>query len=372
MSAAALDSQAPLRYLYGPGPTQVPDSVYQAMTQNVVGHLDPYFFEVSNQVRSGLRTVFGTTAELTLALSGTGSSGMEAAVANFVEPGMKFAVFAAGYFADRITEMAHRHGATVVRLEKPWGETFDSGEARDFLRREQPRIVAFIHAETSTGALQDPGAICAAAREAGALVIADTVTSLGAVPINVDQHGIDIAYSCSQKGLSCPPGLSPITISAQAVERLEARKTPCPVWYLDLKLLREYYDGRKYHHTASATLLYALRESLRLIDAEGAANRWRRHREAHEYFVACIERLGMQMHVAEGRRIPNLNTVRVPAGVDDARVRARLLEKYGVEIAGGFGPLAGKIFRIGLMGPRASRDGVDFFLPLFEEAQKSI
>jgi alanine-glyoxylate transaminase/serine-glyoxylate transaminase/serine-pyruvate transaminase len=356
---------APKRYLYGPGPTQVEDSVYQAMTENVVGHLDPYFFEVVNDIRGGLRKMFGTSNEMTLPISGTGSSGMEAAVSNFVEPGTKFAVLAAGYFADRIAEMARRHGANVVRADKPWGETFEADEARDFIRREKPQVVAFIHAETSTGALQNPKGIGEAAHEVGALVIADAVTSLGAVPIEVDQNGIDISYSCSQKGMSCPPGLSPLTVSPRAVERLDARRAPCDVWYLDLKLLRDYYDGRKYHHTASATLMYALREALRLIEAEGVEARWARHRKAHEYFVQRIQSMGMRMHVAEGRRIPNLNTVTVREGVDDARVRSRLLNEFGIEIAGGFGPLAGRIFRIGLMGPLATTDGVDFFLDAF-------
>ncbi len=361
---------APKRYLYGPGPTQVEETVYQAMTQNVVGHLDPYFFEVMNDIRSGLRTVFGTANEMTLPISGTGSSGMEAAVSNFVEPGSKFAVLAAGYFADRIAEMGRRHGADVVRADKPWGETFEAGEARDFIRRERPHVVAFIHAETSTGALQNPEGISEAAHEVGALVIADAVTSLGAVPVAVDKNGIDISYSCSQKGMSCPPGLSPLTVSPRAMERLEARRTPCDVWYLDLKLLREYYDGRKYHHTASATLMYALREALQLIRKEGAENRWARHCKAHEYFVQRIQNLGMSMHVAEGRRIPNLNTVRVLEGVDDAQVRSRLLKEFGIEIAGGFGPLAGKIFRIGLMGPLATTDGVDFFLDAFTRSMQ--
>ncbi len=336
------------------------------MTQNVVGHLDPYFFEVVDALRGGLRTVFGTANETTLAISGTGSSGMETAVANFVTPGVKFGVFAAGYFADRISEMARRHGATVVRAEKPWGTTFDAEEARQFLVRERPQIVAFIHAETSTGALQDPSVICEAAKEIGALLIADTVTSLGTVPVLVDDHGIDIAYSCSQKGLSCTPGLAPITVSARALEQL----VDCKVWYLDLKLLREYYDGRKYHHTASATLMYALREALQLIDEEGAGNRWKRHREAHEYFVQRVEEMGMSMHVAAGQRIPNLNTVRVPEGVNDVQVRGRLLNEFGIEIAGGFGPLAGKVFRIGLMGPLASKEGVDFFLEAFSKSMR--
>lgn len=368
MSQSQAKPQAPKRYLFGPGPTQVENAVYEAMTQNVAGHLDPYFFEVAAEVRRGLNSVFGSSNEMTYAVSGTGSSGMETAVANFTEPGTKFAVLAAGYFADRISEMARRYGATVVRAEKPWGETFEEPEARAFIERERPQIVAFIHAETSTGALQDPSAICAAAREAGALVIADAVTSLGATPVDVDRHGIDIAYSCSQKGLSCPPGLAPITVSPRAVERLNARGTPCRSWYLDLKLLRDYYDGRKYHHTASATLYYALQAALGLIGEEGVERRWQRHADAHHYFVERIEAMGLKMHVAAGHRIPNLNTVSTPQGVDDAKVRARLLNEAGIEIAGGFGPLAGKIFRIGLMGPLATRAGVDMFLDAFKTA----
>jgi alanine-glyoxylate transaminase/serine-glyoxylate transaminase/serine-pyruvate transaminase len=352
----------PKRLLFGPGPSQVEERVYRAMSQPVVGHIDPYFFEVSGRVRRGLNGLFGTSNTMTYALSGTGSSGMEAAVANFVESGTRFGVFAAGYFADRIAEMARRHGAQVVRADKPWGETFDAEEAREFVHREQPDIVAFVHAETSTGALQDPTPICQAAREFGALVIADTVTSLGAAPVMIDQHGIDIAYSCSQKGLSCPPGLAPITVSPRAVERLNARVTACDTWYLDLKLLREYYDGKKYHHTASATLQYGLAASLDSIEEEGVEKRWARHAEAHRYFVQQIQAMGLSMLVREGCRIPNLNTVRVPGGVDDARVRNTLLSEFGIEISGGFGPLAGKIFRVGLMGPLATKDGVDLFL----------
>ncbi len=361
-------TQAPKRLLYGPGPTQVDDSVYAAMTQNVVGHLDPYFMEVAADVRRGLRELFGTSHEMTIPVSGTGSAGMETAVANLVEPGTKLAVFSAGYFGDRIAEMGRRHGAEVVKTDKPWGETFEEAEARAFIERERPQVVAFVYAETSTGALQNPAAICTPARDAGALIIADCVTSLGAVPIGVDAHGIDVAYSCSQKGLSCPPGLSPVTASPRAMERVESRQKPCDVWYLDLKLLREYYDGKKYHHTASATLLYALQAALQVIEHEGAATRYQRHREAHSYFVRQIESMGLAMHVAEGQRIPNLNTVRVPQGVDDAKVRSRLLNEFQIEISGGFGPLAGKIFRIGLMGPLANKDGVDQFLDAFKTA----
>ncbi len=360
----------PRRLLFGPGPTQVEPSVYQAMTQTLVGYLDPYFFEVAGEIREALRQVFGAPSAYTLAISGTGSSGMETAVTNFVKPGSKLAVFAAGFFADRLSEMGRRHGATVVRAEKPWGTTFSDDEAREFIRRERPAVVAFIHAETSTGALQRPHAICEAAHEVGALVIADTVTSLGGVPIGMENAGIDIAYSCTQKGLSCPPGLSPFAMSGRAIERLNARATPNPVWYLDLKLLRDYYDNRKYHHTAPISTFYALRQGLRLILEEGVENRWRRHLDAHLEFVRGIEALGLKMLVPQGERIPSLNTVAVPEGVDDARVRARLINDYGIEIAGGFGPLAGKIFRVGVMGPLATSENVRLFLEAFGKCLK--
>jgi alanine-glyoxylate transaminase/serine-glyoxylate transaminase/serine-pyruvate transaminase len=346
----------------------VAPSVYEALAKPVVGPLDPYFFEVADRTRALLRPIFGTRNEATVVIPGTGSSGMETAVANFVEPGSKFAVFANGYFADRLSEMGRRQGATLVRLEKPWGEVFGYEEAAEFLRREKPDVVAFVHAETSTGALQDARLIAKAAREVDALVIADTVTSLGAVPVNVDGVGIDVAYSCTQKGLSCPPGLSPFTASPRAMDRLKARKTPVRHWYLDLKLLCEYYDGRKYHHTVSTPLFFALHEGLRLIAEEGLQTRLDRHARHHLTLVRGLEGLGLRMHVAEGQRIPNVNTPQVPAGTDDARVRKHLLEKHGIEIAGGFGPLAGKIFRIGLMGPLANDESVKMFLEAFQNA----
>ncbi len=346
----------------------VEPGVYEALAKPLVGHLDPYFIGVLDQVREMLRSAFGTRNPLTWAISGTGSSGMETAIANFVEPDSKFAVLGCGFFGSRMAEMGRRQGARVVTLEKPWGEVFGYDEVAEFVQREKPAVVAFVHAETSTGALQDPRPITKAAREVDALTIADAVTSLGGVPISVDEMGIDIAYSCSQKGLSCPPGLAPFTASPRAVERLNARKTPVPEWYLDLRLLGEYFDGHKYHHTASATLFYALHESLRLIHEEGLENRFARHRRAHHALVRGFEELGLRMHVAEGYRIPHLNTPRVPEGVDDAKVRKHLLEKSGIEIAGGFGPLAGKIFRIGMMGPMANEECVKMFLGKFGEA----
>lgn len=358
----------PKRLLFGPGPTQVEPRVYQALAQPIVGHMDPYFFDMAAQIRQMLRSMFGTTNEFTLALSGTGSAGMEAAVSNFVESGSPFVVFANGYFGDRLSEMGRRHGAKVVHFEKPWGETFSDDEAREFIRKQRPHTVAFVHAETSTGALQPGKAICEAAHEVGALVIADCVTSLGGLPVEVDETGIDIAYSCTQKGLSCPPGLAPFTASPRAMERLQARKQPNPVWYLDLKLIGEYYDPpHRYHHTAPISTFYALREGLAAIAEEGLEARWERHRRCHAQFVRGIAKLGLTMHVGESHRIPTLNTPRVPDGIDEMKVRQALLSEHHIEIAGGFGPLAGKIFRIGVMGPLATESNVALLLNAFEE-----
>ena len=361
--------EPPRRYLFGPGPSMVHPRVYEALSKPIVGHLDPYFIQMMGDVQQLVKTTYGTTDGATLVISGTGSAGMEAAVTNFVEPGSKLAVFANGYFSDRLTEMAKRNGANVVRFEKAWGETYTDDEAREFIAREKPKVVAYVHAETSTGALQAGSAICAAAHDAGALVIADCVTSLGGVPVDFDRTGIDIAYSCTQKGLSCPPGLSPMAMSPRAMEWLRARTTPSRSWYLDLKLIHDYSTvSHRYHHTAPISMFYALREALLVIAEEGIENRWERHRRCHKYFVKGIEAMGLRMHVPEAHRIATLNTVCVPEGVDEAKVRKHLLNGPGIEIAGGFGPLAGKVFRIGVMGPLATEDNLQFFLKEFKQA----
>src|SRR5271166_4204294 len=360
--------EPPRRYLFGPGPSMVHPRVYEALSKPIVGHLDPYFIQVMADVQQLLKMAFGTQDAATLVISGTGSAGMEAAVANFVEPETKLAVFANGYFSDRLTEMAKRHGANVVRFEKPWGETFTDQEARDFINREKPRVVAYVHAETSTGALQPGKGICVAAHDIGALVIADCVASLGGVPVDFDETGIDVAYSCTQKGLSCPPGLSPMAMSARAMDWLRARTTPSRSWYLDLKLIHDYSTvSHRYHHTAPISMFYALREALLVIAEEGIENRWKRHRRSHKSFVKGVEAMGLSMHVPAGHRIATLNTVCVPAGVDEAKIRKTLLDEPGIEIAGGFGPLAGKVFRIGVMGPLATEDNVQFFLREFKK-----
>lgn len=363
----------PKRLLMGPGPVMVEPRVYEAMQQPIVSHVDPFFFTVFEDIRALLRPVFGTRNPFCMVISGTGTSGMETAVVNFTEPGMKFAVFAAGYFADRISNIAERQGAQVVRLEKPWGETFSEEEAYEFVRRERPHVVAFVQAETSTGVYTPGKAIAAAAREADALVIGDCVTSLGGMPVNVDENGIDIAYSCSQKGLSCPPGLAPITVSARAMERLRERKTPVRSFYFDLKLIDDYYEGaHRYHHTAPISMFYALREGLRIIDEEGLENRFARHRQNHLAFVAGIEALGLEMHVADpGSRLWTLNTPRVPEGISDAALRRRLIESHGIEVLGGFGSLAGKVLRVGLMGASSTRRNVLLLLEALEEALRA-
>lgn len=361
--------KAPQRLLFGPGPSPVAPRVYEAMQQNVVGHLDPFFLRTAREVGKLLGSAFSTANEFNLALSGTGSSGMEAAAANFTEPGTKFALLSNGFFGDRIGEMARRQGGEVVTLNKAWGEAFDPQEAREFIRRERPQIVAFVQAETSTGMFNHAKPICEAAREVDALTIADCVTSLGGMPVKVDENGIDIAYSCSQKGLGCPPGLAPITVSPRALERLKQRRTPVQSWYLDLLLLDAFYSSGKYHHTASSTLFYALREALAMMEEEGLDRRWERHRRNHRAFVDGIEAMGLAMYVTDpANRLWTLNTPRVPEGIDDAKVRKYLLDERGIEIAGGFGPLAGKVFRIGLMGYGSQPENVTMVLEALEAA----
>jgi len=359
----------PHRYLFGPGPSMVHPRVYEALGKPIVGHLDVYFIQIMGDIQLLLKMAYGTKNGTTMVISGTGSAGMEAAVVNFVEPGTKFAVFANGYFSDRMTEMGKRQSANVLRLEKAWGATFSDEEATEFIGREKPQVVGYVHAETSTGALQSGRAICDTAHEVGALVIGDCVTSLGALPVDFDRTGIDVAYSCTQKGLSCPPGLSPMALSPRALDWLRARTSPVRSWYLDLKLIHDYAAvSHRYHHTAPISMFYALREALLVIAEEGIENRWEQHRHCHRLFVKGIEAMGLRLHVPEGYRIASLNTVCVPAGVDEAKVRRRLLDEAGIEIAGGFGPLAGRVFRIGVMGPLATEENLQFFLREFRKA----
>jgi alanine-glyoxylate transaminase / serine-glyoxylate transaminase / serine-pyruvate transaminase len=353
----------PERLLLGPGPSTVPPRVYQAMMAPVAGHLDPAFIEVMDGIQALLRYLFQTENELTLPISGTGSAAMEAAVANIVEPGDSVLVCINGFFGERIAEMARRYGATVRTIHRPWGEVFGGEEVAAALEENLATVVAVVHGETSTGAAQPIPPIAEAARAHGALLLVDTVASLGGVPVYADEWGIDICYSGSQKCLSCPPGASPITFGPRALARLEQRRQPVTSWYLDLLLLRDYWGApRKYHHTAPISTLYALYEGLRLVAEEGLDARWARHKEAAAMLYQGLEELGMTMHVAPEHRLASLTTPCLPAGIDEAAVRRSLLLDYNIEIAGGLGELAGRVWRIGLMGYSARRENVALLL----------
>ena len=337
---------------------------YAAMGQTVTGIRDPYFLSVMSEIQDGLRTVFGTRNQRTYMLPASGSGAMEAAVANFVLPDSKFLVFSAGHFGDRISTMGRRQRANVAVCEKPWGEVFTAEEAQACIEAERPDVVAFVQAETSTGAYQSGQAITGAAHKAGALVIADCVTSLGGMPVDIDGVGIDIAYSCAQKGLSCPAGLSPITVSPAAWEWLEKRPSDTYTWYLDLRLLANYFEPpHQYHHTPSPPLYYAMHQGLALIEEEGLQRRWERHKRAGQRLMAGLVKSGFEPLVKdEGERIWHVSTVLPPAGVNEAKLRDRLMDGYGIEIAGGLGRLGGKVLRIGTMGPLATDESVDFLL----------
>ncbi|HMF76122.1 MAG TPA: aminotransferase class V-fold PLP-dependent enzyme [Bryobacteraceae bacterium] len=354
----------PKRLMYGPGPSMVEPRAYEAMGQTLTGIRDPYFLSVMNEIRSGLRQGFGTSNERTFTVPASGSGAMEAAVGNFVLPDSKFVVFSAGQFADRVVAMGRRQRAKVAVCEKTWGEIFTGAEAEAFIEAERPDVVAFVQAETSTGAYQSGKAIAAAAHKAGALVIADCVTSLGAMPVEIDAVGIDVTYSCAQKGLSCPCGLSPISISPKAWEWLEKRPVDPFTWYLDLRLLANYFDPpHQYHHTPSPPLYYAMHQALAVIEEEGLENRWERHKRTGQRFVSGLQKLGFEPLVKNAAdRIWHISAVLPPPGVDEAVLRERLMDGYDIEIAGGLGKLTGKILRIGIMGPLATEESVDFLL----------
>lgn len=352
------------RTLLGPGPSTVAPRVLRAMATPLLGHLDPQFLALMNEVQELLRYLFQTENELTIPISGTGSAGMEAALCNFIEPGDRVLVAVMGYFGERLVDIAGRYGAQVDRLDRPWGEVFDPAEVIAALQAKRYKLVAMVHAETSTGACQ-PGVaeIAEAAHRSGALLVLDTVTSLGGLPVEIDRWGVDIAYSASQKNLSAPPGLAPLTLSPRARQALSQRTTPVANWYLDLTNLEKYWGKeRTYHHTAPITMNYALREALRMVAEEGLEARFARHRLNAALLWQGLEALDLPLLVPVEHRLPTLSTPLIPPGVDDAAVRRRLLDDYNIEIAGGFGPLKGKVWRIGLMGYSSRRENVALLL----------
>jgi len=358
---------APSRILMGPGPSDVDHRVLTALGAPTVGHLDPYFLKIMDELQGMLREVFRTKNELTLAVSGTGSAGMETCVVNLIEPGDKMVVGVNGVFGGRMTDVATRCGAKVTTIERPFGEVFSAEEIAEVVDRVKPKVVGLVHAETSTGALQPIEEISRVVHDAGALLLLDTVTSLGGVPVEIDEWRVDAVYSGTQKCLSCPPGLAPVSFSPAALEAMDARKTKVASWYLDMSMVRNYWGGqRAYHHTAPINMNYALHEALRLVLEEGLENRFARHRQNHMALRAGLEALGIQYAVPAEIRLPQLNAVLIPAGVDDVAVRKQLLNDFGIEIGGGLGPMAGKTWRIGLMGVASSNRNVLYFLAALE------
>ncbi len=357
----------PHRLLLGPGPSNADPRVLEAIARPPLSHLDPLYLELMNEVQEMLRYVWQTDNRITIPVSGTGSAAMEATIANTVEKGDRVLVGVIGYFGLRLVDMCNRYGADVEVLEVPWGEALSFESIEEAIIRHRPVLFALVHAETSTGVCQPLDGIGALCREHDCLLVLDTVTSLGAVPLKLDEAQVDLAYSCSQKGLSCPPGLGPFTMGPRAEAKIERRKGKVPNWYLDMSGLKSYWGkDRTYHHTAPVNMNFGLREALRLLCEEGLENAWVRHRDNSEKLWLGLEELGLELHVPHPLRLPTLTTVRIPAGVDGKAFSSHLLNKHGVEIGNGLGSLAGEVWRIGLMGTNSSASNVDLLLNLLE------
>lgn len=357
------------RILLGPGPSNINPRVMKAMASPVVGHLDPDFLKVMESIKQLLRIVFRTKNEITFPVSGTGSAGMETVMASLVEDGDEVVVGVNGAFGTRLAEIASRLGAKVHRIEAEWGTIVDPAKIEAALKAaKNPKLVAVVQAETSTGVHQQIEELAEMAHRNGAMIAIDAVTSLGCVPVEIDKWKIDACYSCTQKGIGAPPGLAPVTFSERAMESVRKRKSKCRSWYFDVGLIEQYWGpDRLYHHTAPITMNYALYEALRIVVEEGLEARWRRHRINASAFHAGVQAMGLQLAAQEGHRLPQLTTIAVPAGIDDTKVRAELLRLFNIEIAAGLGPLKGKIWRIGLMGEGSRRENVMLALNALEE-----
>ena len=358
----------PIRTLMGPGPSDIHPRVLQALAKNTVGHLDPYYLELMNGLQQMLRDLFRTKNEMTMAVSATGSAGMEATVVNLIEPGDSMIVCVNGVFGGRMVDVARRAGANVTKVERPWGEVFTPADLKEALARAKPKVVGIVMAETSTGAWQPIEEISKLVHDAGALLIVDAVTSLGGVPIEVDAWNIDAIYSGSQKCLSCPPGLSPVSFGPRAMEVVMSRKTKVQSWYLDVSMLANYWgQNRVYHHTGPINMSYGLYEAVRIVLEEGQDACFARHLRNHRALKAGLAAIGIQYSAQDGHQLPMLNAVHVPAGVDDAAVRGALLNRFGIEIGAGLGAFKGKVWRIGLMGYGSRPANVLLFLSALEQ-----
>lgn len=363
----------PHRLLCGPGPGNAHPRVHAAMALPEIGHLDPAFISMMEDVKSLMRYAWQTNNEFTIPVSGTGSAAMEAVMANLVEPGDKVLIGCNGYFGLRLCDMAERYGGEVIKMMTPWGTVFSFDEIKANIEEHKPKICALIHAETSTGACQPLEGVGQLCHDNDCLLVADCVTSISGVPCHLDKWGVDAAYAGTQKCLSCPPGVAPLTFSARAMEKLMNRPDKVKNWYLDMKMVASYLVGgkgaaRSYHHTAPISMVYAIREALTIVAEEGLEKRWARHREVAEEFWAGLEKMGLEPHVAKEYRLPSLTTVKVPDGIDSKQVTKYLLEKFEIEIGNGLGDLAGKVWRIGLMGFNSRMDNVAVILACMKEA----
>jgi alanine-glyoxylate transaminase/serine-glyoxylate transaminase/serine-pyruvate transaminase len=370
-ATAAPELKPSSRLLLGPGPSPVHPRVLRAMSAPLVGHLDPEFLVIMNEVQAMLRTVFQTANPFTIAVSGTGSAGMEAALVNVVEPDDAVIVGVNGVFGTRLAEIVGRCGGRLVKLDAAWGQVFPLERIEEALKREgKVKAVAVVHAETSTGAQQPLEGLGDLCHRHGALLVVDAVTSIGGLPVEVDRHGIDVCYAGTQKCLSCPPGLAPLTLSPRALEVVRSRKARCQSWYLDLSLIADYWaEGKRaYHHTAPISMVYALREALRIVVEEGLEARFARHRRNSAALMVGLAELGCVPNASEGHRLPSLNCVQTPPGVEEGPIRKVLLLEDGIEIGGGLGPLLGKVWRIGLMGEASRPESVLAVLHALERA----
>jgi len=366
--AIAPELQPPVRVLMGPGPSDTHPRVLAALSAGTVGHLDPYYLELMNHMQQMLRAVMRTNNRMTMAISGTGSAGMEATVTNLIEPGDSMVVCVNGVFGGRMVDVAERAGAKVTRVDRPWGQVFEPADLKEALAKSKPKVVGIVMAETSTGARQPIEVISKLVHDSGAMLLVDAVTALGGIPVEVDKWKIDAIYSGTQKCLSCPPGLAPVSFSDRAMEVILARKTKVQSWYLDVSMLAKYWgEERVYHHTAPINMTYALYEALRLLLEEGLEACHARHLLNHRALKAGLAALGIRYASDEANQLPMLNAVWIPEGVDDVAVRKGLLTRFGIEIGGGLGDFKGKAWRIGLMGHASRANNVLLFLGALEQ-----
>ena len=357
------------RILMGPGPSDVNPRVLKAMSTPLIGHLDPQFIQIMDEVKEMTRQVFQTQNDVTSIMSATGSAGMETCFVNLLERGDEAIVCVSGVFGNRMCDIVERCGAKLTRIDAKWGEPIDPQQVKDALKKTKPKLVAIVHAETSTGVLQPLEEISKMVHEAGALFLVDTVTSLGGVPVKVDEWGIDAVYSGSQKCISAPPGLSPVSFSPDACKVMDSRKSKSQSWYLDMSMIRNYWAGAKraYHHTGPISMIYSIHEALRIVLEEGLEKRFERHQKNHAILRDGLQAMGFEFVVAPQYRLPMLNAIRIPAGYDDAAIRSRLLNEYNIEIGAGLGDFAGKVWRIGLMGESCTLNHINMILSALKQ-----